>query len=198
MIKSALQSSLTNDVKYSSMSAGAVPSAEYLIETVALGSNAASVTFSNLDQYAGVFESLTLVVSVRSNNAAVWEEMKLTFNGNTTGYRSQLLGGTGSSVFSAWSDTTSTYAKPWAFSVGANATADVFGAAVIEIVNPYDTKAKAVRALGGRVPANGETRIALSSAIWQNNSTVSSITIAPEAGTQWLTNSRFSLYGVNV
>lgn len=198
MIKSASQSSLVNDVKYTSMSAGAVPSAEYLIETTTLGANAASVTFSNLEQFAGVYESLQLVAAVRSNNAQIWEEMKLTFNGNTTGYRSHLLGGTGSSVFSTWSDTISSYAKPWAFSVGANATADVFGVAVLEILNPYDSgKARVIRTLGGRVPSNGETRVALSSAIWQSGANVSSINIAPEFGTQWLANSRFSLYGVN-
>jgi hypothetical protein len=179
------------------MSVGNLPSAEYLIETVVLGSNAASVTFSNLAQYSGVFENLNLVVSVRSNNAQIWEEMKLTFNSSASGYRSHLLGGTGSSVFGAWSDTVSTYAKPWAFSVGANATADTFGAAVIEIANPFSTGARSIRTLGGRVPANGETRVALSSAIWQSGESLNSITIAPEAGSQWLTNSRFSLYGVN-
>lgn len=196
MIKSALQSSLTNDVKYSSMSAGAVPSNEYLIATTILTQGEPSVTF-DVSSLSQTYRHLRLQVVVRSNNSAVWEEMKLTFNGNNTGYRSHLLGGTGSSVFSAWSDVTTSYAKPWAFSVGNTATADVFGVATIDILDPFKTtKATSLKAFGGRMPANGETRVALSSAVWANTAAVTSITIAPEAGSQWLSKSRFSLYGV--
>lgn len=178
--------------------AGASVAGTYeLIETQVLGSNTASVTFGSLSQYSTTYKHLQLRVALRSNNAQVWEETKLTFNGSSTGYRSHILAGTGSSVFSTWTDATDSYIKPWAFAVGANATADVFGVAVIDILDAFDTnKNKTVRTLGGRVPANGETRIALSSGLWANTNAVSSIVIAPEAGSQWVTNSRFSLYGI--
>ena len=195
-VKSLSNSSITQPFQTNSMLGDYESNYFHHLETVLLGGNAASVTFSNLGQYSD-YQHLQLRVAVRSNNGAVWEEMKLTFNGSTSGYRSHLLGGTGSSVFSAWSDTTDTYLKPWAFSVGANATANVFGAAVLDILDAFETtKNKTVRALGGRVPANGETRIALSSGIWTNTSAITSITMAPEAGSQWVAGSRFSLYGI--
>jgi hypothetical protein len=175
--------------------AGAVTSFD-LLETQVLGSNTASVTFSSLSGYASSYQHLQLRVALRSNNAQIWEETKLTFNGSTTGYKSHILGGTGSELFSTDS-VSGSYIKPWAFAVGANATANTFGIAVIDILDPFETtKNKTVRTLGGRVPANGETRIALSSGLWANTAAVSSINIAPEAGSQWVTNSRFSLYGI--
>jgi hypothetical protein len=170
-----------------------------LLESQVLTSNTASITFSNLNSsYGSSYQHLQLRVLVRSNNAQVWEETKLTFNGSSTGYRSHILAGTGSgSPFSAWTDATDSYIKPWAFAVGANATANTFGAAVIDILDPFETtKNKTVKTLGGRVPSNGETRIALSSGLWANTAAVSSITIAPEAGSQWVQYSRFSLYGI--
>lgn len=175
-----------------------VPSGSFdLLETQVLGGSTASVTFSNLSTYASTYQHLQLRILVRSNNGAVWEETKLTFNGSASGYRSHVLAGTGSSVFSTWTDATDTYAKPWVFAVGGNATANVYGAAVIDILDPFETtKAKTIRALGGRVPSNGETRIGLSSAVWTNTAAVSSITIAPEAGSSWASNCRFSLYGI--
>jgi hypothetical protein len=168
-----------------------------LLETQTLTGSASSVTFSSLSVYASTYQHLQLRVLVRSNNAQVWEETKLTFNGNSSGYRSHILAGTGSSVFSTWTDATDTYMKPWAFAVGANATANTFGAAVIDILDPFETtKNKTIRTLGGRVPSNGETRIALSSGLWANTAAVTSITIAPEAGSSWSQYSRFSLYGI--
>lgn len=168
-----------------------------LITTQVLGGSQDSVTFSSLSQYASTYKHLQLRVVVRSNNAAVWEETKLTFNGSSTGYRSHILAGTGSSVFSTWTDVTTSFMKPWAFAVGNNATANVFGVATIDILDAFQgNKTKTIKALGGRVPSNGETRIALSSGIWTNTNAIDSITIAPEAGTLWLANCRFSLYGI--
>ena len=48
MIKSASRSSLVEDVKYTSMSAGVVPSSEYLIESRVLDTAVPSITFDNL------------------------------------------------------------------------------------------------------------------------------------------------------
>lgn len=195
-VKSLAQSSLVIAPPTNSLLGKYQPNAFHHLETVRLGGGAASVTFSNLARYSD-YQHLQLRVAVRSNNGAVWEEMKLTFNGSTSGYRSHILAGTGGSVFSGWSDVTDTYLKPWAFSVGANATANVFGAAVLDILDPFETtKNKTVKAFGGRVPANGETRVALSSGVWINTAAVTSITMAPEAGSQWVAGCRFSLYGI--
>ena len=84
MIKSALQSSLTNDVKYRNLDTFNVPSNEYLIETNILGSNAASVTFSSLGQYAGVYQHLQLRITARTNRTgADSDPVILRFNGDT-------------------------------------------------------------------------------------------------------------------
>jgi hypothetical protein len=169
-----------------------------LLESQVLTSNTASITFSNLNSsYGSSYQHLQLRVALRSNNAQIWEEVKLNFNGTTSGYWSHILAGTGSGSPFSTDTGSASYIKPWAFAVGANATANTFGAAVIDILDPFETtKNKTVRTLGGRVPSNGETRIALSSGLWSNTAAVTSIVIAPEAGSQWVTGSRFSLYGI--
>jgi hypothetical protein len=200
MIKSASQSSLTNDVKYRNLDTFNVPSSEYLIETSVLGSDAASVTFSNLGQYAGVYQHLQLRVTARTNRTgADSDPVILRFNGDTgnnyavhglIGYNfsstTAIASNSGTSIGSIYL----TEAMPVASS-----TATAFGAIVVDILDPFETtKNKVVRSLAGMKDV--WSSVDMRSGLWMNTAGVTSITISPLLGTQLVTGSRFSLYGV--
>ena len=99
MIKSASRSSITNDQKYRSMLAGAVPSNEYLIESRVLDTAVTQVTFNNLDQFAGVYKHLQIVSTERQSNAVSESRGVLSINGSN-GVRTHYLVGTGTTVVS--------------------------------------------------------------------------------------------------
>jgi hypothetical protein len=200
MIKSASQSSLTNDVKYRNLDTFNVPSSEYLIETNVLGSNAASVTFSNLGQYAGVYQHLQIRISAKTNRTgADSDPVILRFNGDTgNNYATHgLIGYNFSSTTAVASNNGSsigaiylTEAMPVASSNASN-----FGVMLVDILDPFETtKNKTVRSLAGMKDA--WSSVDLRSGLWVSTSGVTSITILPLLGTQLVQNSRFSLYGV--
>ena len=83
MIKSASQSSLTNDVKYRNLDTFNIPSSEYLIQTIIVGSTPlANITFENLSQYAGTYKHLQLVISARSNRGLDYDYLLFKLNNN--------------------------------------------------------------------------------------------------------------------
>lgn len=200
-VKSLARSGITNFEKYSSMLAGNAaysPNAFDLLETVTLSSNQASVTFSNLSSYA-TYQHLQIRLTLRSNLAQTYEEIKLTFNGDGgNNYTDHYLACNGSSVFSGY-DTTGNYGftQPFSMAVGNSNASGIFGAGVIDLLDAFDTtKYKSFRSLGGRVTADGEKRITLASGLWLSTAAISSIAIAPKVGSAWLTGSRISIYGV--
>jgi len=199
MIKSALQSSLTNDVKYRSMSAGAVPSNEYLIETaIVSGTSTSTVTFENLAQYAGIYRHLKIVLTARSGTGS-GSAADMRINGNSgDNYTTHFLIGNGSSVSSSASVTIGT---------GTRAIVDIFNispsgsngwhAAEIDILDAFSTtKNKVVRKYGGRL-ANDQsiTLVELVSGCYRSLDVVSSISLYSRGATL-SAGSRFSLYGV--
>ena len=193
-IKSLQHSSITDNIFYRSMLAGNTafdPGDEFLLEEQVLSSSAASVTFSGLEQYAGVYQHLQIVVVGRASLAGASVGVYSRLNADSgSNYNGHFLLGNGSAVSSGTTGTAT-----WGLSglISANAmTAGNFGAAVIDLLDPFETtKNKTLRTLGGATEAN---RIDLHSALWMNTASVTSWTLYPEAF-NWLTGSRFSLYG---
>jgi len=162
-----------------------------LIETQILGSNQASITFSNLGNFSSTYKHLQIRAASKSNHAAVWEVGRISVNGDFAGnYSAHNLFGSGSSVGSnADVNGSSGY-----FSTSGATTANDFGAQVIDFLDAYSsTKNKTFRALSGSI-ASSEIR--LSSGAWRNTTGITSITLWTLAGTAWLTGSRFSIYGI--
>lgn len=189
MIKSASQSSLTNDVKYRNLDTFNVASSEYLIETVLIGSTTASVTFSNLAQYAGVYKHLQIAAVGKTDRAAANDNVIIRFNGDSgTNYSIHNLQGTGSSVVSgAGANETKVIAR----AIGGNT--GNFGAVIIDILDAFQTtKYPTVRSLGGYA----NVQVELGSGSWRSTAGISSITLDQDVGSNFLTGSRFSLYGV--
>lgn len=184
MIKSASRSSLVEDVKYTSMSAGVVPSSEYLISTTVLTQNEPSVTF-DVSSFAGVYRHLQIIANVRSTAGA---NAVITFNGDTSAnYSWHLVYGNGSTVLSTGAANSSNMIL---FSQ-APSTANIFLPNTIDILDfANNSKNKTIRSLCGAPSLN---EIALFSGAWRNTAPVTSITISL---TSFVAGSRFSIYGV--
>ena len=163
-----------------------------LIETITVGSGgAASVTFSNLNTYSSTYQHLQIRAVVRGNNAQPWETIRFTFNGDTaSNYNYHNLVGSGSSVTS--SATANNFIQVDGLT-GNTATSGAFGACVIDILDPYETKNTTTRALSGRVTADNQ--IGLHSGLWRNTAALTSISLTTFSGTI-LQYSRFSIYGL--
>jgi hypothetical protein len=188
MIKSAAQSSILNDTRYTSMSAGVVPSTEYLIESRILVSNTSSIIFNNLAQFAGVYKHLKIVMSTRREIAGTLAWNFLKFNGSSSGYRGHQLAGDGGAVGSGVFSEGDRIIVGLTF--GNTAASGAYGAHEIDILDAFSSsKNKVVRGL------YGSSYIVLGSGVWLNTEPITNIEIASMSDT-FLAGSRFSLYGV--
>jgi hypothetical protein len=162
-----------------------------LLETQVLGTAAASVTFSSLSTYAATYQHLQIRTVARLSFSDVERSLVLRFNGDAaSNYNNHGVFGTGSSVSSYYF--ADTYIGLGSFSAG-NATANAFGAGVIDILDAYETtKNKTVRSLAG---SQTTPQMSLRSGLWRNTAAVSSITLL-DPTSNLVTGSRFSLYGI--
>ena len=196
-IKSLQHSSITDNIFYRSLLAGNdayEPGDEFILAEQVLSSSAASVTFSGLDTLAAGYEHLQLRYTARSTRAQVNSGMFMRFNADTgNNYVVHALIGDGGSVSSIASTARSTtLALPIP---AANATASAFGAGVVDFLDPFETtKYTTIKSLGGIASSFNELQLA--SGLWLNTAALTSITLVAILSDQWLTGSRFSLYGI--
>ena len=198
MIKSAAQSSLLNDTRYTSMSAGTVPSDEYLIASTVLTQNEPSITF-DLTGLSGIYKNLQLVWIARTANTDTLDWGRIRFNGSTSGYANHSLVAFGANTTASSTTDTTDYLtiRSTAFT-SANGTAGSYAAGVIDILDPFNSsKNTTIRYFGGIVN-NPDTRVALNSGLWNNTTPLTSIQIWSNVFANFLPGSRFSLYGVTV
>ena len=164
-----------------------------LLEEQILTSSAASVTFSNLDTYAALgYTNLQIRCVARDNYAAVSNSLVMQINNAGSGnYTNHGLYGTGSSVLSFASNGN-------VMRVGLiaenNASANIFSSTIVDILDAFDTsKLTTVRALGGVVASSSQVQ--LYSGSYLSTDAVGSLTFLPTATSNFVTGTRFSLYG---
>ena len=160
-----------------------------LLQSEVLTGSAASVTFSSLSAYAADYQHLQLRIVSRMGGTGGAKSNLLRFNGvSTSSYYSHFLLGNGSNVSSFAGSGTNIF-----LGIGGNlATSNRFGAAVVDILDAFETtKNKVTRSLGGEAASE----LTLISGLWNSTSTVTSITLLPETA-DYQIGSRFSLYGV--
>lgn len=191
MIKSASQSSLTNDVKYRNMGAANVPSNEYLIQTAITSNNATQVVF-DVNGLGSQFRHLRLVTSVKGSGGL--DGYNLQFNGDAgSNYAFHLLYAYGDGSVLSTSGTSRTF-----FSIGLGADsseAGVFHASDVDILDAFSsTKNKTARILIAASGVNWQF-VQLRSGLWMNTAALTSIRVYPNSGT-FANGSRISLYGV--
>jgi len=172
--------------------AGPVPAgnAYEWLETISVGTAVASVEFTNVNtNYGSTYQHLQLRVTAKVSSSVV--NLDMTFNGDTaSNYSWHELYGDGSTVVSG-AGATQTFMKAI---ISDAATANVFGAGVIDILDPFETtKYTTMRSLSGDV--SGGRYIILRSGAWRNTNAISSIKMNFTAGNIAI-GSRFSLYGM--
>jgi hypothetical protein len=172
-------------------SAGGVAFGTYeLIESQILGSAAASVTFSGLATYASTYKHLQVRMATRTDGSIFEGYVRL--NGDTgSNYAYHQLVGTGSSVVSGAATSIT------GFSMFANAVstspANSFGISVFDLLDAYSTtKNTTGRALLGI----GAEFVYLRSGLWLNTAAITSIQFLINGSGNFVTGSRFSLYGI--
>ncbi len=164
------------------------------IATVTVGSGgAANVEFTSIPATYTHLQIRGIARTARS--AQVGDPLLFTFNSDSaSNYNHHYLQGDGSGVSVGASTSQNNF---WMYRAsGAGATASVFGAIVVDILDYKDTnKFKTVRGLGG-VDNNGSGDILLSSAAWRSTSAITSITIVNFSATNFQQYTHFALYGI--
>jgi hypothetical protein len=184
MIKNLTQSSLTNDIKYRSMSVGNLPSSEYLIQSYVLNTTTASVEF-DVTGLGSQFRHLQLAISAISPSDVSF----MRFNGDSgSNYRVHGLRGNGSTVSSYVIGGSAQTNLQLSTILASNTTYTK----VIDILDAFNTnKNTTIRGLIG----NSNQGIELISGVYLQTAAITSIFLRPFTGS-YSTGSRFSLYGV--
>ena len=190
------------------------------IQSLKTGSRSRSVMSGNTLIYPGDFESIATVTVgaggaanveftgigtgwthlqirslARTTEAATGTISYLQFNSDTTtgNYYGHGLYGTGTSAVAYALD--GSYYASLSVLTGASATASVFGAGVIDILDYRNAnKYKTVRNLSG-YDNNGSGQVRFASGLWMSTSAITSIKIVPNSG-NFAQYSHFALYGI--
>lgn len=172
---------------------GLVGSFDLLETQIITGTTGDTITFSNLNTYAGTYKHLQLRMVMRDNrNPFTGSYARLQFNGDTgANYSETALYGDGSGVGSGVATNT---VSVHAGEINANsAPANAFAPAVLDILDPFSTnKYKTTRLFSGTQNYNW---LGLWNGNWRNTNAVTSISIISPLG-DFVTGCRFSLYGI--
>ena len=164
------------------------------IATTTVGSGgASSVTFSSIPSD---YTHLQLRISCRSTTAAglSWSRLRMNSDSTNANYKGHQLYGEGSSTASSVFGSESGIAA--FLTVGSTGTANVFNAAIIDILDYNNTnKYKTIKVSQGN-DTNGAGYIILHSGVWMSTSSINSLTFLDVNSGNYAQNSIFSLYGV--
>lgn len=156
------------------------------ISTITLGSSQATIDFTSIPS---TYKHLQLRILGKGTASAY---LKMTFNGASTNLTSHYLDANGSTVSSGFDAATSFISIYGAI---ANTTANVFGVAVIDILDYQNTnKYKTLRALSG-TDYNGSGGVDFTSGLWQNTNAINQVTFTLNTGS-FAQYSSFALYGI--
>lgn len=167
---------------------------ELITSTILTGSQS-SVSFTNLGDYSTTYKHLQIRWTGRGSNSYSSSFIaKMQINSDTAAnYAFHRILGNGSTV-SSEASISQTYMNCGLYA-GSGNTANVYGASVIDILDTYATKNKTIRVSSGLV-GSGTISTSLNSGLWNSTSSVSSITITEISGGNFVSGSRFSLYGI--
>ncbi len=159
-----------------------------LVSTVEVGAGgAASIDFTSIPQTG---TDLLLVVSARTGNSSVYDNLRVQFNGdtNTANYSARYLDGSGSAA------TSDVATDVQGITEGNTATASTFGNASIYIPNYTSAVAKSVNS--DSVSENNATaaRQRISAGLWSGTAAITSIALKANSGTNFAQYSTASLY----
>lgn len=160
-----------------------------LIQTVTVGAGgAASIDFTSIP---GTYTDLCLVISGRTTFGLVYDKFYYTINGSTANITDRFLYGDGSSAASSSYGAGNNQAG---FTVGASATANTFGNAMIYFPNYAGSTYKSFSV--DSVGENNATaaRMAIDAVLWSSTAAITSISISNNGS--WVQYTTASLYGI--
>jgi len=186
----------TNLLTFASFAVVPFDSDYELITTTLITTDTASVTFSSLGDYSSTYKHLQIRATGRTAEATTSNRnIALRLNADTgSNYSAHSVRGNGTAVASTGiSSQTSLQRED--FFVGNNATANIFGGAVVDVLDPYSSsKNTTIRILTGLNAS--ASKISLMSGAWYNTASLTSIQIFVGNSENILAGSRFSLYGI--
>jgi hypothetical protein len=161
----------------------------YKIASNDLTATASTVTFSSIPQG---YTDLKVVISARTDRSAAGSDWtKISFNGVTTNLSMRALYGGGSTAGS-YTDT-----LIYSSTNSNSQTATTFGSTEFYIPNYTGSTNKSVSADGvSETNATTNNDMTLVAGLWSNSAAITSITLAPYTGPNFLANSTFTLYGI--
>lgn len=176
-----------------SQSAGGGAAASYeLISSSFLATTTSSVTFSSL---SASYTHLQIRIAGRFTAATSQNAVTLRFNSDSaTNYAHHWLRGNGTTASTSGSTTQAQIVA--AYMPGANEATNIYGAAVIDILNFNNAnKTKVVRGFSGRFGAAGW--IEETSGFWNSTAAITSILVSDAVGSgSFAAGTRISLYGI--
>jgi len=165
------------------------------IATVTVGSGgASSITFSSIPS---TYTHLQIRAITRSNRTDdINDAFNVQLNGDSgSNYKAHTLYGNGSNAYAFAAGGSGMYIGIWQTS--STSTANVFGTAIIDILDYTNTnKNKVAKALTGMDQNNSNGVIGFQSGLWLNTASVNSLTFTPVYGTGFVQYTTFALYGV--
>jgi hypothetical protein len=165
------------------------------IATVTVGSGgAANIEFTSIGTD---WQHLQVRLVARTDRAAVSDGYNITLNSDTgSNYAGHTLFGTGTSASAQAESSVSSASSIGAPLSSATASASIFGAAVIDVLDyASSSKKTTLRAFAGE-DRNGAGRVFLISNLWNSTAAVTSIKIVPLLGSNFVQHSTAALYGV--
>jgi hypothetical protein len=159
-----------------------------------LGASTSSVSFTSISQS---YTDLVLKISARTDYADVYDGINIRFNSDSSNvYSDTFLQASGATPVSSYDKAVNIgYIRNAAN--GANATANVFGACEIYISNYTSTSVRPYYAQGVTTTnATNSSFMSLGAYEYQGSSGISTITLTPQIGTNFVSGSRFDLFGV--
>lgn len=173
---------------------GGVPGSFDLISTTLLTGSQASVTF-DVTGLGSTYKHLQIRAVARMSAAQNGATGSFRINGDTgNNYSFHYLQGTGSAIESG-GGINKIYMENLYTMSAANEVTNSFAPVVIDLFNPFSsTNNKTVRALSGS--GSNENRIRLGSGGWFSTTAATSVTMLSSNGGNFVSGSRFSIYGI--
>lgn len=164
------------------------------IATVTVGSGgASSMEFTSIPS---TYQHLQVRIVARTNRSATGDQLGVRLNSDSgSNYAYHQLEGDGSSA-SAYGETGKTWGYAGYGAASATASASIFGATVLDILDYGDMNKNTVLRLHGSYDSNGAGRVNLASALWVNTAAVTSVVVIPLNGTSFAQHSTAALYGL--
>jgi hypothetical protein len=179
---------------------GGVFSSDYeLISTTLISSNTPSVTF-DVSSLGSTYKHLQIRGSIRTLRGSTGDIFGFRFNSDAaTNYNTHRITGTGASV--EFGGDNPNDALIITYNLSSSDAANQYTAFVMDLLDPFSTtKNKTTRLLFGNGSAPntgaGNRHLGLESGMWRNTNAITSILAKPLIGSDLVSGSRLSIYGI--